>query len=946
MPMRIFIPLLLLLFPCISFGQHYWQQRTDYQLDVTLNDREHTLDGTVKIRYTNTSPDTLNYIWFHLWPNAYKNDKTAFSDQLLLLDRTDFYFSKPTDKGYINRLDFKVNGITAQTEDHPSFIDVVRIDLPSPLLPGSSIDISTPFHVKIPAYTSRLGHVGQQYLITQWYPKPAVYDATGWHPMPYLEQGEFYAEFGNFDVKIHLPEDYMVAAGGTLLNNPVVTAAPEIEQVKKTVKQQQKTLPSSVKKTDPDTVVTPSSSQLNTWHFQLENAHDFAWFAGKKWTRQEERISLPSGKNITLQVYFQPWVADRWKPAMRYAERAIRFYSGFLGDYPYPTFSVVAAPGKRFTGMEYPAITLISSEKDTALLEQVIAHEAGHNWFQAAIGSNERAHPWMDEGLNTWVEQQYLEEYNVVKEDPKGMYQQEQFFLRQLFKAKLDQPIATPAEKFNGTNYGLVTYKKTAQWLNTIQQAVGQQAMQEAFRKYYAAWKFKHPTPDDLKKTLEASTGKDLKTYFDLLERPGGTAIAVAPGRKRLKLTGFFNQKNPDSIQYISLIPVPGYNANDGFMPGLLIHNYQLPMPSFRFLVAPVYGTQSGQWNGIAKAAYHQYRDARLKEWSAGINYTTFSTSRYDAGNEKFYFRMQRFMPELNFKFRTGNPLGKIEKSIRFRHYSFREESLLFQRQVIGNDTSFVPGRATSSRYLNQLRFQLENNRVLYPYTASLVLEQMQDLWKAGFTGTYFFNYPGVKKQGLQARFFAGKIIYPGDATLSKRFRNSRYHLNMTGPKGDEDYTYSDYFIGRNDFEGFRSQQIMVRDGAFKVRTDLLSSKVGKTDNWLAALNLVTDVPPKLNPLQVLPVKIPLKLFLDIGTYAEAWDPLTPESEARFLYDAGLQFSLFREALNIYVPLLYSKVYRDYFNSTLGDKKFWKTISFSIQLETLQPRKWMPGIGL
>ncbi|MGV3768201.1 MAG: M1 family metallopeptidase [Chitinophagaceae bacterium] len=943
--MRIFIPLLLL-FPCISFGQHYWQQRTDYTLEVTLNDREHTLDGTVKILYTNASPDTLTYIWFHLWPNAYKNDKTAFSDQLLQLDRTDFYFSKPQDKGYINRLDFKVNGITAQTHDHPSFIDVVRIELPSPLLPGTSIDISTPFHVKIPAYTSRLGHVGQQYLITQWYPKPAVYDKEGWHPMPYLEQGEFYAEFGNFDVKIHLPEDYMVAGGGTLLNNPVVAAAPEMEQVKKTVKQQQKALPSSVKKTDPDTVITASSAQLNTWHFQLENTSDFAWFAGKKWIREEEHIILPSGKNVTLQVYFQPWVADQWKQAMRYAERAIRFYSGYLGDYPYPTFSVVAAPGKRFTGMEYPAITLISSEKDSALLEQVIAHEAGHNWFQAAIGSNERAHPWMDEGLNTWVEQQYLDTFNVIKKDKKGIYQHEKFLLNQLINAKLDQPIATPAEQLNGINYLLITYKKTGQWLNAIQKEVGEQAMQKAFRKYYEAWKFKHPTPSDLKETLETSTGKGLKTYFDLLDKKGAIPSHDSTGRKRIKLTGFFNQKNTDSIQYISLAPFLAHKPNDGLMTGMLLHNYQLPLPKFRFLAASVYGTQSRQWHGLAKAAFHQYRDAPLKEWSAGISYSTFSNFRYQEGNEKIYLRVHKFMPELTLKFGTGNPLDKIEKSIRFRHYSFREESLLFQRQIIGNDTSFVPGRATSSRYLNQVSFQLENNRVLYPYTASLVLEQMQDLWKAGFTGTYFFNYPTLKKQGLQARFFAGKIIYPGEVSLSKRFRNSRYHLNMTGPKGDEDYTYSNYFIGRNDFEGFRSQQIMVRDGAFKVRTDLLSSKVGKTDDWLAALNLVTDVPPKLNPLQVLPVKIPLKLFLDIGTYAEAWDPQTPESEARFLYDAGLQFSLFREALNIYVPLFYSKVYRDYFNSTLGDKKFWKTISFSIQLDALQPRKWMPGIGL
>ena len=182
--MRKYILLLLVIQSVVlnSFAQ-YWQQEVNYTIDVSLNDQDPTLTGFEKIEYINNSPDTLKFIWFHLWPNAYKNDKTAFTDQMLENGSTKFYFSGKEDKGYINRLEFKVNNITAVAEDHPQHIDIVKIILPTPLPPGQKTIITTPFHVKLPYNFSRGGHDGQSYQATQWYPKPAVYDKKGWHPM-------------------------------------------------------------------------------------------------------------------------------------------------------------------------------------------------------------------------------------------------------------------------------------------------------------------------------------------------------------------------------------------------------------------------------------------------------------------------------------------------------------------------------------------------------------------------------------------------------------------------------------------------------------------------------------------------------------------------------------------------------------------------------------------
>ena len=280
-----------------------------------------------------------------------------------------------------------------------------------------------------------------------------------------------------------------------------------------------------------------------------------------------------------------------------------------------------------------------------------------------------------------------------------------------------------------------------------------------------------------------------------------------------------------------------------------------------------------------------------------------------------------------------------MKKWLQWKTFLIQETGLSFSGDTV-NQIDIISYPSTK-RYLNQLILAIENNRALYPYSANIFTEQAKDFVRLAFEGKYFFNY--AKGGGMNARLFAGKFIYLGDK-ISKQLETDRYHLNMTGPKGDEDYTFSNYFIGRNEFQGVSSQQIMIRDGGFKVRSDRLFNKIGKTDDWLAALNLTTDFPKNLNPLQVLPVNIPLKFFLDIGTYAEAWK--NNAETGKFIYDAGLQLSLFKDIVNIYIPVLYSKVYADYFKSTFTGKRFWSNISFSIDIQKFRLNKFfnLPGL--
>jgi hypothetical protein len=917
----------------------YWQQEVNYTIDVSLNDTAHTLDGFEKIEYINNSPDTLKFIWFHVWPNAYKNDKTAYTDQVLENGSTAFYFSDKEQKGYINRLDFKVNNITALIEDHLQHIDIIKIVLPTPLRPGQRITISTPFHVKLPYNFSRGGHDGQSYQATQWYPKPAVYDKNGWHPMTYLDQGEFYSEFGSFDVRITVPKNYVVAATGELQN------AEEKEWLKtrnsfswEPIKGKEKTTGGQLKTTYQ--LFPESATEIKILRYKQNNIHDFAWFADKRFVVNSDTCRLASGKVINVYTYYTPKYSVAWKNSVQFCKDALRHYSSLVGEYPYSIVQALQGPDNLGGGMEYPTITSISPDANPKSLDNTIAHEIGHNWFYGILASNEREHPWMDEGINSY----YDDKYKVAKYGTQIKLERLAFETKAV--TKTDQPIELPSEKYSESNYALVAYYKTAEWMRYMESELGTEAFNKAMQEYYRRWQFKHPQPADFKKAMEESSGKNLDSVFSYLTKTGTLPSQQRTGTKTAFLFSLRSLsdygKNP-AKDLILFGPAIGANSYDKLMLGAFVTNMKLPPPGFQFLLAPMYAISSKKLTGLGFASYSFYPDKLFKSIDIGASAFMFTGDQFtDEDGSKTFLGYTKIVPGIKFSFKEKNPRSNFNRYLQFRSFLISEEGLRFYRDTLitqpGPDTTITTKHRTieESRTLNQLRLVIENNRVLYPYRGELKIEQGEDFVRAGFTGNYFFNYP--KEGGLKVRLFAGKFFYIGSRTFTKQFATDRYHLNMTGANGYEDYTYSDYFVGRNRFDGIWSQQIMERDGAFKVRTDLLADKVAKTDDWLIAANFSTTIPKAINPLNLLPIKIPLKLFFDIGTYSEAWKQKAETD--RFLFDAGIHIPLLRETINIYIPLIYSSVYGDYFKSTLAKKeRFWKKISFSIDISNFSFRK-------
>ena len=917
----------------------YWQQQVDYVIDVSLNSRDKTLDAFERLTYVNHSPDTLRFIWFHLWPNAYKNDRTAFSDQLLLNGNTSFYFSNASQRGYINRLDFKINGVTARTEDHPQNIDIIKVLLSQPLPPGAQAVITTPFHVQLPFNFSRGGYDGNSFQITQWYPKPAVYDSKGWHPMPYLDQGEFYSEFGSFDVRITVPEDFVVAATGVLQDSMEVkwmrirhAAQPTEKPVRKPVHTRTAITPKVIPPT-PQQVLNPV---MKTLHYRQDRVHDFAWFANPDFVVQQDTCQLSNGQVIQVSSFYTPSEQTVWKNSLQFAKDALRFYSDEVGAYPYPVATVVQGPRSFGGGMEYPTITVISPADAPKDLDETIAHELGHNWFYGILATNERDHPWMDEGINSFYEYAYMD----MKYGPQSQENELLFQTKAIHHT--DQPIETKSEDFSENNYALVAYHKTAAWMGSLQQMLGKDSMRRLMHAYYQQWQFKHPYPEDLESIIRIYTGDGTGAHWELLHTRG-----ILPG-KELQGFAFVSPFKKGSIRNFFRAPVRnilfvspaiGVNSYDKLMLGGVISNYKIPPNRLSFFAAPMYGTGSKKLAGLGKIDYATTGNGWIRKTDIFLNAAQFSMDEFrDTANNKLIMQVQKLVPGFRLTLREKDPKSAVRRYLQWKTFFFSEQTLHIVQDTIfnGSDTStflryLLP---KENRWLNQLRFVYENNRALYPFNLTVQVEQAKDFIRPAVTANYFFNY---REGGLQVRLFAGKFIYTNGRSIEKQFDNDRYFLNMTGPNGYEDYTYSDYFVGRNRFDEASSQQIMIRDGAFKVRTDLLASKIGKTDDWLAAINLNTSIPKKVNPLSVLPFPIPLHVFLDIGTYAEAWD--RKGEGDRFLYDAGFHIPIAGETFNIYIPIIYNKVYGDYFKSTIPKNRFLKTISFTINFYGKEVKK-------
>ncbi len=981
----------------------YFQQEVNYTIDVRLDDIKHELFATEKIEYKNNSSQPIGEIYMHLWPNAYKDDNTALAKQFLENGETDFYYSKENQRGFIDQLDFKVNGALVKWKYDSLHIDICKLILNQPLPSGEKITITTPFHVKIPdGQFSRLGHEDQAYQITQWYPKPAVFDQNGWHPMPYLNQGEFYSEFGSFDVNITLPKNYVLGATGDM-----VDAEEETAWLNQKVQETEKLAAYSLNMSFP-----PSDVNTKTIHFHQDKIHDFAWFADKRYHVMKGHVTLPHSKKVvTTWTMYTNSKPGLWVNSINYVNNAIYYYSLWNGDYPYNSVTAVQGALSAGGGMEYPNITVIGPVTGVMELEVVIVHEVGHNWFYGILGSNERMHPWMDEGINSFYETRYMQtKYDGTNKNMlSGLIgKMDVFFnlntlthkqiheLNYLVNARrgMDQPIEFPADKYTKLNYAGIVYSKTAIVLDYLKAYLGDSLFDKCMQSYFNEWKFKHPQPNDFQKVIEDVSGKKLDWFFnDLLKTtkkldykickvssvnknandsitnniviknkgcinspftisglknekvvstrwyegfsgkksvqfPSGNFDAfridhnldmpeVSRQNNSIRMNGIFKKTEPVQFKFLGGVEIPektqlfytpviGWNNYNKWMPGIAIYNSLVPSKPFEYILVPQYSFGSKSFAGSGKVNYNWYPDASIfQDIQVGV-----SASRYSFNDEPL-LNYERLMPYLLLNLKKKNERDPVNQKFTIRSVNINKENSFFDQATRTDKKS----SKESLTVINDIAYQLQNKQIINPYKLTIDLQQGQSFVKASIEHNYKISYKG-KNRGFDIRLFAGTFLYNGEAGI--------YNFRMSGWRGSQDYLNDEIFLGRTENKGLLSQQMIVRDGGFKV-----PAFIEQSSKWLAAINLKTSIPGRL----------PICFFVDLGTYSGAG---AINGFGTVMYDAGFELSIISDVFNIYFPIFMSdEIKREL---AINTKNFSQTIRFELNLSTLNPFTFIRNI--
>lgn len=468
----------------VSAQNGYWQQQADYSMQITLDDSKDILMGRQEITYTNRSSDTLKKIYFHLYYNAFKANSNAAvwsKETKDLFPNAAFHSLKPKEEGNQNVKQVIVNGKSATLKYYETILEVTLIE---PILPSSQATIYVDFEATIPACIQRGGKknpIGIAYTLTQWYPKLCRYDRRGWHLDPYIGR-EFAGTFGNFDVKITLPKDYVIAGTGVLQNISYKEKGYDIIDK------------------------LTSTDKLTTWHFKAENVHDFAWAADKNYSHFQEEID-----GITFHYFYlykKPFI-DTWGVIRTNMKEAYKVAKENFGAYPYPQFSFIQA-GEGY--MEYPMCTMMESG-NTQETYTTAFHEFMHSWYYGILGSDENLYPWMDEGLTSYAESRL----SAVVSKKMNFMDEAMDTYRYIRSRVGEEPMSTAANYYRvSATYYSCAYYKAQMFIEQLNYILGEKTVKKGLLTYFDRWKFKHPTPDDFVRVMEDVSGINLMWYQNI----------------------------------------------------------------------------------------------------------------------------------------------------------------------------------------------------------------------------------------------------------------------------------------------------------------------------------------------------------------------------------------------------------------------------------------------
>jgi len=481
----------------------YWQQHVDYTMDVDVNVEKFQYSGTQKLVYTNNSPDDLNNVYYHLYYNAFQpgsemdarlqsigdpdgrmvinegtREKPIYKSRIAML--------KPNEIGYLKIKSLKQNGKDVKFKVAGT---VLEVTLNEPIKSGSNVTFDMEFDGQLPVHIRRAGRNSRDDIamsMAQWYPKMAEYDFEGWQAHPYIAR-EFQGVWGNFDVTIRIDRNYTIGGTGNLQNPQEIGHGYE-----------DKTKPLNV----------PDTDKL-AWHFKAERVHDFTWAADDEYVH--DIYKMENGPDIHFFYKDRDYNKENWTKSQPLTAKAMEFFSENVGPYPWKQYSVIQAGDG---GMEYAMATFVAGGGKRSNIGTII-HELGHTWFQQILANNESKHPWMDEGFTSYISG--LASNKILRGGdgrPTGGRSYGGYFY--VVKEGIEEPLVTHSDRFDlNTAYSVASYTKGSMFLAQLNYVIGEDNVKKTLKKYYNDFSFKHPTPNDIKRTAEKVSGLHLDWYLN-----------------------------------------------------------------------------------------------------------------------------------------------------------------------------------------------------------------------------------------------------------------------------------------------------------------------------------------------------------------------------------------------------------------------------------------------
>ena len=508
-------------------GHAYYQNEADYVMNLTLNDQQQKITGSETIIYHNNSQDKLEYLWLQLDQNKRAQSSDSYKIQtggIKSLNTRSIKNMEPEFEG-----GFNITSVTKKDGSKQAYTihkTMMRINLDKPLLPGTNFTFNVDWWYNINNRMEIGGRSGYEYFeeddnylytIAQFFPRMCVYnDTEGWQNKQFLGSGEFTLPFGDYDVKIAVPTDHVVAATGNLVNANEILSEEQIKRLE-LAKKNEKEPVFIVNEKEAIKNEKQRKKGMKTWHFKAENVRDFGWASSRKFIW--DAMVVKQNSNDVLAMSFYPKEGNPlWEQySTKTVAHTLKCYSKYTFDYPYP---VAISVHSKWIGMEYPMICFNGgrpdedgtySKRTKYGMISVIIHEVGHNYFPMIINSDERQWTWMDEGLNTFL--QYLTEQEFEKGYPSRRGPAYRIVDYMKGNKKRISPIMTNSESIH--QFGNNAYGKPATAMNILRESImGRELFDYAFKTYANRWMFKHPNPEDLFRTMEDASSVDLDWFW------------------------------------------------------------------------------------------------------------------------------------------------------------------------------------------------------------------------------------------------------------------------------------------------------------------------------------------------------------------------------------------------------------------------------------------------